>query len=117
MAVTVIGTNITKGAPDLSASGYIVQIDTPGGADIDMDDYETGVDGSRIARHVYKVDAKRTTEMISTNNETQIDTDFPEGGMCTLAAYGTAFFVDSVTKAKTKGAWRITVSATNIGIT
>ena len=117
MAVTVIGTSYTKGAPDLSASGYIVQTDTPGGADVDMEDIETGVDGSRVARHVYKVDPKRSTEMITTNTENQIQTDFPEGGMCTLAAYGTEYFCDSVSIAKARGAWRVTVSATDIGIT
>jgi len=117
MAVTVIGTALTKGAEDLSAAGYIVQSDTPGGADIDMEDFESGVDGARVARHVYKVDDKRNTEMITTNAEAAITTDFPEGNMCTLTAYGTAFFVDSVNIAKTRAAWRVTVSCTDIGIT
>lgn len=116
MAVTVIGTALTKGAPDLASDGYIVQSDTPGGADVDMEDFESGVDGSRVARHVYKVDDKRNTEMITTNLEAAITTDFPEGGMCTLATYGTQFFVDSVNIAKTRAAWRVTVSATDIGI-
>ena len=117
MPVTVIGTALTKGAPDFEASGYIVQTDTPGGADIDMEDFDTGVDGSRVSRHVYKVDGKRNFEAITTNDETQINTDFPEGNMCTLAAFGTQFFIDSLQIAKSRAAWRVTVTATDIGIT
>jgi len=48
--------------------------------------------------------------------EGDITTDFPEGAMATATGY-TAFFVDSCQINKSRGAWRVNVSMTNIGIT
>jgi hypothetical protein len=116
MATTVIGADLNKGAGTLS--GYYIQSATVGGADIDMEDFEDGADGSRISRFVYKVDDKVSLELLAagTMTEGDITTDFPEGEMAAATGY-TAFFVDSCQINKSRGAWRVNVSMTNIGIT
>ena len=113
---TIIGQTLQKGAGTLS--GYVVQSATVGGADIDMEDFEDGDDGSRVSRFVYKVDDKVTLELLAgtAKNEGAIQADFPEGAMATASGY-TDFFVDSAQINKTRGAWRVNVSLTNIGIT
>ena len=115
---TVIGQDLVKAVQDLSASGYYVQSEDSGGADIDMEDFESGVDGSRISRFVYKIDDKLSMEFLAagTATQTSIRTHFPEGGMATLAGF-TDYFVDSCTISKSRAAWRISTSLTDIGIT
>jgi len=115
---TVIGTDLVKAVQDLSASGYYVQTETSGGADIDMEDFEDGTDGSRISRFIYKVDDKLSVEMLAAGTATQssIRAHFPEGAMATLSGF-TDFFVDSCQINKSRGAWRINLGLTDIGIT
>ena len=114
---TVIGTDLVKAVQDLSASGYYVQNENSGGADIDMEDFENGVDGSRISRFIYKVDDKLNIEFLAAGTATQasIRAHFPEGAKATLSGF-TDFFVDSCQINKSRGAWRTNVSLTNIGI-
>lgn len=115
---TVIGQDLVKAVQDLSASGYYVQSETSGGADIDMEDFENGVDGSRVSRFIYKIDDKLSMEFLAAGTATQssIRAHFPEGGMATLSGF-TDFFVDSCSIAKSRAAWRVSVSLTDIGIT
>ena len=115
--MTQLGTNLKAGAPDLSAAGYYVQSWTPGGADIDQEDFDNATTGARLTRMIHKVDDKINFDMLAagTHTESSITTHFPEGAMCTLAPYG-SFFVDSCTIAQSKSAWRITGTLTNIGI-
>lgn len=115
---TVIGTDLAKAVQDLSGSGYYVQTETSGGADIDMEDFESGVDGSRVSRFIYKVDDKLSIEMLAsgTADQASIRAHFPEGAMATLSGF-TDYFVDSCQINKSRGAWRVNLGLTNIGIT
>jgi hypothetical protein len=117
MSTTVIGTSLAKGTPNLEAAGYYVQTWTPGGADIDQEDFDNGTTGARLTRLVYKVDDKISAELLAAGTHTQstIETHWPEGNKATLAPYG-SFFVDSCTIAQSRGAWRVNLSLTNIGI-
>jgi hypothetical protein len=118
MATTVIGQDLVKATRDLTASGYWVQTEDSGGADVDMEDFESGVDGSRVSRFIYKIDDKLSMTFLAagTATESSIRTHFPEGGMATLSGF-TDYFVDSCNVAKSKSAWQISVSLTDIGIT
>lgn len=115
---TVIGTDLVKAVQDLTSNGYYVQTETSGGADIDMEDFESGVDGARVSRFIYKIDDKLTMEFLAAGTATQssIRTHFPEGGMATLTGF-TEYFVDSLQINKSRGAWRVNASLTDIGIT
>lgn len=115
---TVIGTDLVKAVQDLSASGYYVQTETDGGADIDMEDFESGVTGARVSRFIYKVDDKLSMELLAagTATGTSIKADFPEGAMATLSGFE-SYFVDSCQINKSRGAWRVNVELTDIGIT
>jgi hypothetical protein len=114
---TQIGTSLKFGVPDLSAAGYHVQDWTPGGADIDQEDFDNAVTGARLTRVVYKVDDKISATMLAlgTHTESTIKAHWPEGAKATLAPYG-SFFVDSCQIAQSKSAWRVSLSLTNIGL-
>jgi hypothetical protein len=109
---TTIGLNLTKGVGETIA-GYLIQRITDGGADIDMEDYDDGNDGSRAARIVFKVDDKLSVETLTTKDLSAVKSDFPEGGISTI--FGT-HFVDSCQVDKSREAWRVNVELTDIGI-
>jgi len=114
---TQIGTNLKLGAPDLTAAGYYVQDWTPGGADIDQEDFDNGTTGARLTRVIFKVDDKISATMLAagTHTESSIKAHWPEGAMATLAPYG-SFFVDSCQIAESKSAWRVSLSLTDINL-
>ena len=118
MTTAIIGTDLVKAVQDLSASGYYVQSETSGGADIDMEDFDNGTTGARLSRFVYKIDDKLTMEFLAAGTATQssIRTHFPEGAMATLSGF-TDYFVDSCQINKSRAAWRVNVSLTDINIT
>jgi hypothetical protein len=84
---TQIGTSLKLGVPNLSASGYHVQDWTPGGADIDQEDFDNAVTGARLTRVVYKVDDKISATLLAlgTHTESTIQAHWPEGAKATLA--------------------------------
>lgn len=112
MAATIIGTTVAIAAS--TVTGYIVQDYSTGGSDVDFEDvYDE--DGARVTRIVFQIDGKLNLDLITTTGTPE--TDFPEGGMCTVATPDLgSFFVDSCVVSETKGAERVQVSMTNIGI-
>ena len=111
MAATVIGGTIVVGGQS-ALTGYIVTTQTPGGADIDMEDVDDAA-GARASRLIFKVDGKIQLSLIAT---TGTFAEFPEGAMCTMTGL-TDYFVDSCVITKTRSAQRAEVSMTDIGIT
>jgi len=109
---TQIGTTLEIGVNTIE--NYVVQSINDGGSDIDSEDI-MDENGGRTTRIIFQVDDKVSLDMVAKDGATP-ETDFPEGAMCTVTGY-TSFFVDSLTVESTKGAKRVRVDMTNIGLT
>lgn len=114
MATTKIGDGtVTIGAPAIA--GYVVQsVTDPAGADIDMEDIIDHTTGARVTRLVHQVDTKITATLITKTGTPT--TDFPIGEICALGILN-GYFIDDCQIEKNRGPQRVTVSATDIGIT
>ena len=113
MATAKIGdTTVVIGAPTIA--GYIVQsITDPAGADIDMEDIIDHSTGQLVTRLVFQVFKKVNINLITTTGTPT--TDFPIGQLAEIL--GEDMFVDDCQVEKTRAGQRVTVSATNIGLT
>lgn len=113
MATTQIGTTLTLTGQS-AITNYIVETDELGNADVNMEDVIDAA-GQRVTRIIYYKDTKLKLNLICKANAAPA-TDFPEGAMCTVTGF-TSYFVDSAPISRSKGAQKVTVSLTNIGIT
>ena len=108
---TIGGTVLTN--EQSTITGYIVVDEDPGEADVDSEDVDSA-NGARFARHIFKRDDKLSLNLIPTTGTPT--TDFPIHDMCILTGY-TAYYVNSRSIVKSRGATRVKVDMTNIGIT
>jgi len=113
MATAKIGnTDVTIGAPTIT--GYVVQsVTDPAGADIDMEDIIDHSTGQLVTRLVFQVHKKVNLTLITTTGTPT--TDFPIGQLAEVL--GSDVFIDDCQVEKTRAGQRVTVSATNIGLT
>ncbi|GEM_PF-6205087 len=107
--------DVVIGAP--TAAGYIVQsVTDPAGADIDMEDIIDHNTGQLVTRLVFQVHKKFSLTLITTTGDPEAD--FPLGSLVSNPPGITGdVFVDDLQVEKTRGAQRVTVSCTNIGLT
>jgi len=113
MAVTQIGTDLEIGVA--TVTNYVVQEITSGGSpNILMEDV-FDEDGALETRIVFQVQPKLGLRMVSKSGATPA-TDFPEGGMSTIATYSNRF-VNSCRITTVAGAQRVDVELETIGIT
>lgn len=98
----------------ITFTSYIVKRSNDGGKAVDMEDVDLST-GARASRLIFKRDNKATLELIC-KSDAAYTTDFPEGDMCTHAGL-TAYFCDKATAEKDRGAVKLSVELTNIGIT
>jgi hypothetical protein len=104
--------DVTIGAP--SVAGYVVQsVTDPAGADIDMEDIIDHSTGQLVTRLVHQVHPKINLTLITTDGTPA--SDFPIGSLATIGS--TEYFIDDCQVENTRGGQRVTVSATNIGLT
>ena len=94
-------------------TGFIVTQETSGGSNIDQEDVDTAA-GALSTRIIFKVQNKIGLEVICQYGYSA--SDFTEGSMCAATAWSN-YFVDSARFVKTKGATKITVDMTLIGVT
>jgi len=118
MAITdQIGTDLLVGASTTltipNTDNYILVSCTEGTKQIDFEDV-MDPDGKLITRLVFNKFAKVTFELICKSGAAPT-TDFPEGSIVNLGA--ATWYVDSAPVVKTKSATKVTVNATNLGIT
>lgn len=111
-----IGTGVISGAaPSVGTwTNYIVQSVTEGDKDVEIEDIDDA-DGALATRLIMKRHAKLHVEAVCKSAATPT-TDFPKGAMCALTGL-TAYYVDDIKVNETKGATRISVDLSLIGIT
>ena len=111
-----IGTGVISGAvPSVGTwTNYIVQSVTEADKDVEIEDIDDA-DGALVTRLIFKRHAKLHIEAVCKTAATPV-TDFPKGDMCALTGL-TAYYVDDIKVTETKGANRISVDLTLIGIT
>lgn len=98
----------------ITFTSYIVKRSVDGSKALDMEDVDLST-GARASRFIFKRDNKATLDLICKSDAAYL-TDFPEGYMCVHAGL-TAYFVDKATADKDRGAVKLAVELTNIGIT
>jgi hypothetical protein len=112
------GALVTNGQQ--TVTGYIVESQDSGDADIDMEDINKA-NGALSTRLVFNRDTKLNLNLIALNatDAATILGHFPIGNICTATGDPalTSYYVDSCTISKTKSATRVKVGLTDIGIT
>jgi len=111
MAATQIGTGTLTAAGQPTITGYIVESWDTGGGSPEIEDVKDAL-GAQHTRLVFEKRRIKVSGVLLVTSATWT-TDFPEGAMCTIAAWNT-YFVDSAVAATTKGVTRVTVSMTKV---
>lgn len=105
---TMLGATVIYGG-QTSISGYINLTENVGPGDVSSEDVENA-DGKKVTRLVFQVMPKLTLTLVAT---TGTFAEFVEGAMCTATGW-TAYYIDSLSIAKVKGARQGTVNLTSI---
>ena len=111
--VSQIGTTLSVGAGTITGS-YIVESREVNGFDVASEDIDNE-DGALVTRLIFKRHAKITLNLICISGAAPA-TDFPEGQIAAHTDF-TDYYVDSAKSTKSKGAERVVVNLTNIGVT